>query len=886
MAFNDLEKQFQKITIDLIGINDLALTQSLLKESQMTLDTIREAISNTSDIYHLKQLDAWQLKWFQLKLQIEARKNLLETRKNLYGQTELPELNDFEVCLDQLSAAFPVYVSMITKYKLILQSVMRIHQQEISLNDIHLLRTFVQEITPIQAFDLIRPSVEQLERCLNKTYNQKKALLKQFSMQYTDEQLLTLLSDLSRNSVNQSQEIGVKLECFSFIGQVLYNPFEPCFNPIEFLNSLIETHSDNKKLLSLCLIGLDVLNKKSALSSDNFWSYRNSFDRLLHENIKKGAIKSKQLLDAKQKGLKIIQTFIDEQKNNENANTLIVGSGPGGLLHAINCAINSQPYRLVEKREKEKPLRLNTIVLGKLEPKELEILAFLGVLTDLEDKASFAHYKPMYMEVKLGDVEKALENALITLSNGINPIQYDTRISNIDATGQATLINKNGQIEDTHPKMIIVTDGAKGETKSLVGIDQRILAKPNFLIFSILKNKDELSFSTLFKSIYYQTTQAIKGLWLALKIGFYALFYQTSLEEAYGNVSYKGPSCIFRLPDQDYLLSVLREDGQKIFSEYKNRLDEIDLKIKFLQNEIRMPPQDSSIEALIEKISTLEEIKKSVNKEKDDAMIKHAYKIHGTLDFLQTIINSKGHQMKSLPMEVKNNYMVEVVVSMAEKSMVDVNGTMVLVRGDADHITDPYSGTGCKTALEEVLADQYFLSGDRDIMAQMILQWGHKHYQSKTLDVGFFERLNYQPGTETAARYAEKVLQTGTITQQEYFSFIKMVEKKSNNLVFSETENKLRFILLNKLEAKIIALQPDVSNDLQHPTSHFFKRTKDRRALEYQNSSLREIAEKTCKDSKTAPFHYLYRELTQMKSVPTALEEVAFLGTPANLGAL
>ena len=88
----------------------------------------------------------------------------------------------------------------------------------------------------------------------------------------------------------------------------------------------------------------------------------------------------------------------------------------------------------------------------------------------------------------------------------------------------------------------------------------------------------------------------------------------------------------------------------------------------------------------------------------------------------------KSHLMQ--PMSVEKSVVVDVIVSKAERSFCQVGSTNIFIRGDAAHSSDPYSGYGCKTSLEETLADQFTIAnrsaeGMNDL--QMACQaWGHR----------------------------------------------------------------------------------------------------------------------------------------------------------------
>ena len=424
---------------------------------------------------------------------------------------------------------------------------------------------------------------------------------------------------------------------------------------------------------------------------------------------------------------------------------------------------------------------MNTLTLGKWEPRELEILFFLGAIPLLEDKASFGHNQPQYIEVKIGDLESALEKILLDLNNHKNPVNYETQVKGISKkNNQAEIILVNNHTKEKRtlmPASVIITDGFNGSTKQLVGVSRVDLAKPTLVTYSLFKKavqqKEQPQDSS--SSFQYRVLNGVKGGLVITRILGETLLFQKNKEQAYAASLEGGPSGLSRLPDQEYLLRVLKKEEQHLIErDYKKGLTEIDRKIK-RQEEKNNPKSEIKKQAL-------KTLKNEKEKELDKYLGKKSAELRGVLDFLQGVYHPEGHKMEELKSsQADQNVLVDTIITKSERSVVKVGNIPCLIRGDACHTTDPYTGTGCKTAMEELLADQYsFQQGAISQMNELdlsILEWGQDFYQQRMINSAFEERNNYYSGTEAETRYVDLAVRNNVISPAEADYLLRLLAK-------------------------------------------------------------------------------------------------------------
>lgn len=568
--------------------------------------------------------------------------------------------------------------------------------------------------------------------------------------------------------------------------QILRNPFEPQFQ----LNDLLSLIDGNKDLKDL-ILKLDA-DKTFTNKKQDFWDNFSELERKANKLAASVQGGIDLLKASKAEGLKAI---MNATNNTSEETHLIVGAGPSGLMHAISLALQKKQFEIIEKRPSSKEPRKNTVTFGKWDPKELQILMFLGALAHLQSRISFGHNRPYYTETALGDLEWALSETLQPLCNNQTiPLRYDTQIKSIDKDKLVLTNTQDNYSFELQPDFVFAADGVSGTIRSLLGISKINLSQPTKLAFSIYKDNDD-PYSGCLDKLKYRIVNTVKGIFFALRILFYALITWQTLEQAGSQYMDDGPSGLSRIPEHDYLLRIFRKKEQEAVEKYENQ-------IAILQEQI-----DTSSTSEYEKQQLM--LQQALFKQALQNRLETKSKnLHGILDFGHSVFNPSGHSMKALPMTHTKTYLVDVMVGKAEQSMVQIGKTTFLLRGDASHTTDPYSGTGAKTAIEETVVDHYFLSQDQDHrkseLEHSILEWGFAAYQDGMLGQAFQERLDYYVGTELPEWFADRALHKGLISSQEKDLYIQFTARSQTSLSFSQQEMQEVTELKNKL---IVALQ-------------------------------------------------------------------------------
>jgi flavin-dependent dehydrogenase len=697
----------------------------------------------------LREIQNLEFEFMQLRDEAENASNFCEIRKKLYDTTDLPDYPDYEQIQKYYEHQHPEIIEHFVHFNRTLELLMRVDLGEITQPDIEKLKSFLNLLTAkkMQGDDLYK-TIDNLYTQLVRTKQSKIDLL---------------CSAYKKMIPINIEDPKFKIRFFAISQQILKNPFEP---PIAISEVLAELSSEIDPNLNKLLVELSSKLSETKETKKSFWDYRPLIEKELNElAIKNGLLPY--LFDCKIEGLKHIlehEMKFNELERDSNEN-LIVGAGPAGLIRAIYCSIKGAPFKLIEKRKADKNPRPNTVTLGKWDPKELDILSFTGALTDLENKISFGHTRDMYIEVRLGDLEKSMEKILLKLSKDpqTNIIQFENEICDINK--EDLRLKNNHYSEKIKPKIVFVTDGANSATRDKLGINQIKLSIPSYLVFSIFKDSE--SNQTVFESEWYKISSALRGLWLGLQILIYSVFTGRTIESSYSLLVDGGPSGLFCIPSQDYLIQIYRyEESMQI----KEQINEI-LYLKKLIEYHKIIAKDP------EKVKDLELKIHALEAEMSNEFSKQAKSKYGLLDFLLSCFNPKGHSMRPLPMTLKENIPVEVVITRAQRSLIDIQDTTFMIRGDAAHTTDPFSGTGCKTALEELLADQYFLNSERNALDKSIMNWGQKHYLSKMHNEAFWERLDYFENSETLERYADIAFNKEALPDDIRGNFLSLISR-------------------------------------------------------------------------------------------------------------
>lgn len=704
---------------DPIILNDMRhLTRLNLKE----LRQLREAKD-------LKDIQRIEFAYMNLIHEIETSLRRCDARKKLYNATELPDCPDYETIQQRYEQKYPEFIAHFQHVNRVLQKLMRVTLDAITEHDIKTLLSFSDELKEkLGETDDLYATVQELHTRLSQAQTTKISLLTAAYQSMLPAQL---------------DDPQVKLRFWIMSQQIIQNPFEPPLVITELLQRLPASILNSELKTLIDLLPEQLARNRKVKSS--FWDYRPPIERDIH-NLAKEHQCLQQVFTYKMEGLKLIAQHT--QSATVQHTNLIVGAGPAGLIRAIFFALKNQPFQLLEKRTVDKTARPNTVTLGKWDPKELDILSFTGALADLESHISFGHNRAHYIEVSLGSLERSLEHVLLEITNPTTQSQkpcYEHEISDISPEGIS--IKHHNTVHQVKPKIVFVTDGSKSTTREQLGIQQVQLSVPSYLVFSIFKDNESATQTTWLQKIGYRLSNTMRGLWLILRVLLYAVVTRKTLETSYSTIITTGPSGLSRIPAHDYLLQIYRREESDVI---KKNIDEL----RYLDQLINYYMQQG--DDATQRVAFLKEEQRIREDQLKKELAEQAMDKYGLLDFIHACFNPAGHSMRDAAMTLDKNYPVEIILTRTQQSQVNVNGTLFLLRGDAAHTTDPFSGTGCKTALEELLADQYILGchEPNEIMLA-IMNWGEKHYQSKMHNEAFWERLDYLKYTETLERYAD-----------------------------------------------------------------------------------------------------------------------------------
>lgn len=729
---------------------------------------------------------------------------LLENRQNLYNQTALPEgLPNFSPYLTDSNLKIKIchFQSCLKKVLSAQESISDIkdfttyygyeRNDLLSLQDIEAIRGLQNDL---RVDDPLYQSIQNFLDYCNNTIQNKTDLLNDLANSF-DWQI-----SFEKWSAQDQMKLLVQAE------QILSNPFEPKF-------AISDLTDKQPKLTNLTKLILKLKNDNTAsyLKSD-FWDYVPELERKAHRLAEKTDLKL--LLDAKKEGLLAISSKYQKLDINP---FLVVGAGPAGLIQAISLAMQGKSIEIIEKRKSDKEGRPNTVTFGKWNPQELKILLFLGTLSRLEGRSSFGHNRAYYTETALSDLEIALEETLHSIRPTLN-IQHEATIEKIYPDGSVDLRMPNSEILHKNFTAVIAADGARSQTRNMLGIGFKNLSRPTKLAFSIFKKNPNESSASLWKKIAYRVTNAVKGIWIIFKVLLGCLIHGQNLIQSASHVIGDGPSGLSRLNKHDYLLSIFRKKEQMVLDEYHD-------KIKVLKH----LKQDSS----------------SVENELENRLQEKAKALHGPLDFIHMAFRPKGHTIRPIGMVLDRTYPVDVMLRKAERSQMLLGETLFTIRGDASHTTDPYSGTGAKTAIEETVTDHYYFNiapGKRTAFDRAILEMNFQSYQDKMFKGAFAERFDYYHGTETSEWFADLALSNKFITEIEKDLYLKVSAKKEANIPLS-SEKKER---AKQLRTKCLDLAKETSISL--PLKHWEKKVilKALHNPSLKNSELEGILNKLC----------------------------------------
>lgn len=727
----------------------------------------------------------------KLRMHSEQQLSLIERRQALYNQNTLPQSCSFQSTIKQLSTQYPALAKGCEHFSATAGNLMGIFPKKCSLEDIQKLQQFAEQLQLFEGTEYIHQAVVNLQTAMQAAAARKKELMSALALWQTNEGI----DRIAFEDWSPTQ----KIYFLSRAEQIINNPFETKFEVFSFLEHI---KNEQNSLESVCNLVKNCLEAHPRNpQKKNYWNYAPALEHKCHDIACTSELKD-YLFACKIDGLREILSKRPVQNTPPH---LIVGAGPAGLMSALSKKIQGLNYQIIEKRPSTKTPRENTITLGKGDPKDLEILFFLGVMTKLtnENRVSLAHNKSKLMEVKICDIEGGLLKILEVL-HGADPICYQTEITairNNQGVAEVSIYHQGDENEILlTPASVTIADGFSGKTKSMLGISRINLAKPTMIAFSLFKNEAAKS-ATKREKIAYRTLNALKGIAFLIKVGLHKGVKRTPLEESFAKVSMGGPSAIFRIPDQDYLIRVLRKKEQDHLAAYRHKMRAASQKLEAL----RLKPET---EKRLAKISAHQIAYEEAEGHLASRLKKHAEKVHGVLDFVQALYNPHGHKMKKKAMTSAQDFLVDIQVAQAEKSSIVIGHTPFLIRGDASHSTDPYSGYGCKTTIEEIQADQNFFNiyapGVSNPVDISLLEWGHEYYQQRMINIGLAERHFYRKQTEHLSRFTTQAIAHETLTQADANQLIRIVKtnqkRKSNALLLIDDSDHL---FLENLQAKV-----------------------------------------------------------------------------------
>lgn len=738
------------------------------------------ALASTETLGKIKEL---KNNLYGLQGEVCGRKKLLENRQKLYGSVSLNEKISFERKIKELCKVYPELSKGLEHLDNVLKMHMRTSKGTITKNDLEQLKELRK-----RAIDKSSDLVELLDKeigAIQKGYENKQNLVGDLA-----KQLSCVTKPFS------SWPVEEKIIFYANVQQYLFNPFEPPIDPEDFIRYF---DKNTPEIQSLC----KVIHQEMGVSTikKEFWDFVPLFEKKA-QALAAAENKKDVLCQAKVDGLKRI---IAQNETSHGEDVLIIGGGPGGLMRALALSVMGNSFHVVERRESHQQNRQNVITLGKNDSKDLTMLLFFGILNvwDKEQSASFSHLKPHLLEVKIGDVETALKQTLKEIGK-IDSVHFSTELQTIENREGKSLfvirdLKEQSFVKIIEPSLVVVTDGAGSPTREQLGISKIVVADTTQIAYSILKAPVEQP-----SKLKYTTVNFLKSTALILSTLVNAVLKRCTLEEAFGQTIKGGPTAIFRIPEYDYLIRCLREEEHADNDQYKDQLAILDGKIK--RHEAKFPVNKEKIERLKkERVVLADQLEKNLEA--------NAQKMHGEIDVFSALY-SANHRIK--PMQVSKNYLVDIFVGRAERNFVKVGNTPVILRGDASHTTDPYSGYGCKTAFEETLSDQYIFGmknpGQMNDLENAVQCGGHEFYLNSMINQGLRERSLYRSNTELLQRYTDLALRNGLMDEKDVKFFEYLCGKAKEKFPLTAIEVKFIVEVEKKLKNELIDRRLDVDS--------------------------------------------------------------------------
>ncbi|MBA3816287.1 MAG: hypothetical protein H0X29_07165 [Parachlamydiaceae bacterium] len=461
------------------------------------------------------------------------KKGLLEAKKAFIGKPELP---NFDRLLKILCTRNKANEAEYTKLGEIVEKI-QLKNGTISQTEILLLKEWEQKtITKLGGKS---DELDSIQRNFPKIEEQFKEFLQQLisEIEESRDRKIALLNIIEEKHSELEQKGFSKgdrdMHCAILLRQVLENPFD-------------------------IPLAIDVLNKDAGKQSN--------VRRILADSsilIKP----SKNTLNSKIEGLKLIRAQANAIPSNKEESILISGAGPGGLMVGLICSIQGKPFSIIESRAKTDEMRGNIVALGKedsdgqlsilrlpmlqalksageAQSADVKLLDFFGITDRLHvNKLIDSPDASGILSVRLEDLQKSM---IVQLKEVVSEGNDDSASSSLIHYGvQIDTIKKDGSPEnratvsfkltqskspqpsgalaelpmlpnEMKPSMVYVMEGARSATRDQLGIDvskQSKRAKMAFSFFKIKKanilQRNKYSLMNYIKSV----PSLLKALW-------------------------------------------------------------------------------------------------------------------------------------------------------------------------------------------------------------------------------------------------------------------------------------------------------------------------------------------------------------------------------------
>lgn len=617
-----------------------------------------------------------------------------------------------------------------------------------------------------------------------------------------------------------------RVEILLIASQIFNNPFE---SPL-CLYDMIECIKSSNKLI------FDTLKKslkKKNFVKKEFTDFLMPWERDLECLTKKHPDIKNSLFQLR---VDFLYQLMKKNIQKSNAPISIIGAGIAGLSSAAVCSLFNIPFYVFEKREEQQCARDNIITIGRNYNKDLQILNFLGILDLLDEKISRGHARPYVIEVKISDLEAALRKRIEHLGK-LDSIYFNHEVIDIktfDSTTHIFVKKSNGSLLNFSTQKIIIASGSKSPVCDLLSIKNIQVAATTQIAFSTFDPVEEKERALNFPRYFYKNL--LRGLKFSTGLLSHSLSHLKTIEKSYIDTFPEGPTGIFRIPQQDYIIRCLKPTDHNLTFLLSH-------KVKSIQSKILLNPNSEKIQEWKEEKHSLENNLQLLLKQKAESY-------RDMLDILMGPIMRVDHSPKQ--MQANHNYLVDVKPGFAKNQTITIGDASCMVIGDASHITDPYCGYGGKTAIEEVLIFRQFLDlQDLDFSNNLeaaCFLWLKQFYVNSMVNVGLYERNDYCKNTEFLLRNILQVIDNNHLNTQEAEKALCLLEREKTETynIFSENDRLFLIDLMHRLENALAQLNCPTKSEI-HIANGLVQVHKLAPLIEYQSLKIliERIREKT-----------------------------------------